>query len=43
MTGINRNVAGKQTRRIMRHSGYPAYREYFDAVAADGYRAINWD
>ena len=41
MTGINRNVEGKQTRRIMRYSGgYPAYREHCDAVAADGYREL---
>ena len=42
MTGINRNVEGKQTRKIMRYSGgYPAYREHCDAVAADDYREIN--
>jgi hypothetical protein len=36
MTGINRNVEGKQTRKIMRYSGgHPAYREHCDAVAAD--------
>ncbi|HEY4043937.1 MAG TPA: NAD(P)/FAD-dependent oxidoreductase [Rhodopila sp.] len=41
MTGINRNVEGKQTRRIMRYSGgYPAYREHCDGVAADGYREL---
>jgi cation diffusion facilitator CzcD-associated flavoprotein CzcO len=41
MTGINRNIAGKDTRKIMRYSGgYPAYREHCDAVAADGYREI---
>ena len=41
MTGINRNVAGKQTRKIMRYSGgYPAYREHCDAVAAGGYREL---
>ena len=41
MTGINRNVEGKQTRRIMRYSGgYPVYREHCDAVAADLYREI---
>ena len=41
MTGINRNVEGKQTRKIMRYGGgYPAYREHCDAVAADGYREI---
>ena len=39
MTGVNRNVEGKQKPRIMRYSGgHPAYREHCDAVAADGYR-----
>ena len=42
MTGINRNVEGKQRRKIMRYSGgYPVYREHCDAVAADGYRALS--
>ncbi len=41
MTGINSNVEGKQTRKIMRYGGgYPSYREHCDAVAADGYREI---
>jgi cation diffusion facilitator CzcD-associated flavoprotein CzcO len=41
MTGINRNVEGKQVRRIMRYSGgHPAFREHCDAVAADGYRQL---
>jgi hypothetical protein len=41
MTGINRNVEGKQTRRIMRYSGgHPAFRKRCDAVAADGYREL---
>jgi cation diffusion facilitator CzcD-associated flavoprotein CzcO len=41
MTGINRNVEGKETRRIMRYSGgHPAFRERCDAVAADGYREM---
>ena len=44
MTGINRNVEGKQTRRIMRYSGgYPAYREHCDAVVADDYRELALD
>ncbi len=44
MTGINRNVDGKQTRKIMRYSGgYPAYREHCDAVAADAYHEIALD
>ncbi len=38
MTGVNRNVEGKQEPRIMRYSGgHPAYREHCDAVAAGGY------
>src|SRR5262245_15556972 len=41
MTGINRNVAGKQVRRIMRYSGgHPAFREHCDRVATDGYRQL---
>jgi cation diffusion facilitator CzcD-associated flavoprotein CzcO len=41
MTGINRNVEGKQTRIIARYSGSaPAFRERCDAVAANGYREL---
>ena len=41
MTGVNRNVEGKQTPRIMRYSGgHPAYREHCDAIAAAGYRQL---
>src|SRR3954462_1411605 len=41
MTGVNRNVEGKQKARIMRYSGgHPAYREHCDAVATDGYRKL---
>ena len=41
MTGVNRNVEGKQRPRIMRYSGgHPAYREHCDAVASDGYRTL---
>ncbi|MDP2329706.1 MAG: NAD(P)/FAD-dependent oxidoreductase, partial [Reyranella sp.] len=41
MTGINRNVDGKQVRTIARYSGSaPAYRARCDAVAADGYREL---
>jgi cation diffusion facilitator CzcD-associated flavoprotein CzcO len=41
MTGINRNVEGKQVRRIMRYSGgHPAFREHCEAAAADGYRQL---
>jgi cation diffusion facilitator CzcD-associated flavoprotein CzcO len=41
MTGINRNVEGKQVRRIMRYSGgHPKFRERCEAVAAEGYREL---
>jgi cation diffusion facilitator CzcD-associated flavoprotein CzcO len=41
MTGVNRNVEGKQTRKIMRYSGgHPAFRAHCDAAAADGYRRL---
>lgn len=41
MTGINRNVEGKQTRIIARYSGSaPAYRARCDEVAADGYQEL---
>jgi cation diffusion facilitator CzcD-associated flavoprotein CzcO len=41
MTGVNRNVEGKQTRIIARYSGSaPAYRAWCDAVAANGYREL---
>ncbi|HTR82917.1 MAG TPA: NAD(P)/FAD-dependent oxidoreductase [Reyranella sp.] len=41
MTGINRNLAHKQTRIIARYSGSaPAYRERCDKVAADGYKEM---
>jgi cation diffusion facilitator CzcD-associated flavoprotein CzcO len=41
MTGVNKNVEGKQKARIMRYSGgHPAYREHCDAVAAEGYRPL---
>jgi cation diffusion facilitator CzcD-associated flavoprotein CzcO len=41
MTGVNRNIEGKQTRRIMRYSGgHPAFREHCDAVTADNYRKL---
>src|SRR5262249_27235162 len=42
MTGINRNVEGKQVRRIMRYSGgHPKFRERCEAVVAGGYRAVS--
>jgi hypothetical protein len=41
MTGINRNVEGKQTRIVARYSGSaPAYRARCDEVAAKGYREL---
>ena len=41
MTGINRNVEGKQVRRIMRYSGgHPKFREHCEAAVADGYREL---
>ena len=41
MTGVNRNVEGKQVPRIMRYSGgHPAYREHCDAIATGGYRQL---
>ena len=41
MTEVNRNVEGKQTRKITRYSGgHPTFREHCDAVAADGYREV---
>jgi cation diffusion facilitator CzcD-associated flavoprotein CzcO len=41
MTGVNRNVEGKETRKIMRYSGgHPAFREHCDAVRADSYRKL---
>jgi cation diffusion facilitator CzcD-associated flavoprotein CzcO len=42
MTGINRNLDGKQVRRVMRYSGgHPAFRARCDAVAAGGYRELS--
>ncbi|MGD0104710.1 MAG: NAD(P)/FAD-dependent oxidoreductase [Rhodopila sp.] len=41
MTGVNRNVEGKQTRIINRYSGSaPAYRATCDEVAANGYKEL---
>jgi cation diffusion facilitator CzcD-associated flavoprotein CzcO len=41
MTGVNRNVEGKQVRIINRYSGSaPAYRAKCDEVAAKGYEGI---
>ena len=44
MTGVNRNVEGKQNRIIARYSGTaPAFREKAGAVAAAGYRELVLD
>ena len=41
MTGINRNVDGKQVRRVMRYSGgHPAFRRRCEAVFQGGYREL---
>jgi len=41
MTGINRNIEGKDTRIIARYSGSaPAYRARCDEVAANGYSEL---
>lgn len=41
MTGVNRNVAGKQVRIINRYAGSaPAYRAKCDEVAAKGYEGL---
>ena len=41
MTGINRNIEGKDIRIVARYSGSaPAYRERCDAVAANDYREL---
>ncbi len=42
MTGVNRNVEGKQTRTIARYSGSaPAYRARCDEAAANGYQELS--
>ena len=41
MTGINRNVEGRTTRRVLQYQGgAPAYREHCDAVAKAGYTGM---
>ena len=41
MTGVNRNVEGREGRRILQYQGgAPAYRERCDAVAAAGYEGM---
>ena len=43
MTGINMNVEGRQTRRLVRYSGTaPEYRAWCDRVAAGGYAEIEF-
>ena len=43
MTGVNKNVKGKQAPRIMRYSGgHPAFRKHCDAIAAEGYSSLAW-
>lgn len=42
MTGVNRNVKGKEAPRIMRYSGgHPAFRQHCDDIAADGYKQLD--
>jgi len=42
MTGINRNVDGKEVRKVMRYSGgHPAFRKHCEEAAASGYRALS--
>jgi cation diffusion facilitator CzcD-associated flavoprotein CzcO len=42
MTGVNKNVKGKEAPRIMRYSGgHPAFREHCDAIAKDGYKQLD--
>ena len=41
MTGVNRNVEGRNVRRILQYQGgAPAYRAYCDRVAAEGYAGM---
>jgi len=43
MTGVNRNIEGKQVRRVMRYDGgHPAFRTRAEAVAAGGYREVSF-
>jgi len=42
MTGINRNVDGKEVRKVMRYSGgHPAFRKHCEASAASGYEQLS--
>ena len=41
MTGVNKNVEGKQAPRIMRYSGgHPAFRMHCNEIAAGGYSQL---
>ena len=41
MTGVNRNVEGRDFRRILQYQGgAPAYRAHCDKVAAEGYSGM---
>ena len=41
MTGVNKNLEGKQVRRIMRYSGgHPAFRRWCEEVSTGGYREL---
>ena len=43
MTGVNKNVEGRQAPRIMRYSGgHPAFRQHCDTIAAEGYKSLAW-
>lgn len=43
MTGVNRNVKGKEKRSLSRYSGSaPDYRAHCDAIAAAGYKEISF-
>ena len=44
MTGINRNLEGKQVRRVMRYSGgHPAFRQRCEGVSAGGYGELSME
>lgn len=44
MTGINRNVEGKDVRRVMRYSGgHPAFRQRCEEVTQGGYQELTLD
>ena len=43
MTGVNSNVDGKQTRKIMRYGGsFPSFRQHCEGVVAEGYRGLTF-